>query len=131
MQELVGLEDGQHVQTDQVLYNLSRRGIEYDLLPWCQQQGIPIMAYSPIEQGRVLNHARVRKIAARHDATPAQVALAWVLRQPNVLAIPKAGAVQHVRESQGALDVRLVQEDLDELDAAFPPPSGPRPLEMI
>jgi diketogulonate reductase-like aldo/keto reductase len=131
MEELVGLEDGQQVQTDQVLYNLSRRGIEYNLLPWCRQHGIPIMAYSPLEQGRVLNDACMRRIAARHDATPAQIALAWVLRQPKVLAIPKAGTAQHVRESHGALEVRLGQEDLDELDAAFPPPSAPRPLEMI
>jgi diketogulonate reductase-like aldo/keto reductase len=131
MEELVDLEDGQHVQTDQVLYNLSRRGIEYNFLPWCRQHGIPIMAYSPIEQGRVLNDARMRRIAARHDATPAQIALAWVLRQPKVLAIPKAGTPEHVRENHGALGVRLGQEDLDELDAAFPPPSAPRPLEMI
>ena len=89
------------------------------------------MAYSPIEQGRLLGHRALRRVAARHDATPAQVALAWVLRQDGVIAIPKAGSIDHVRENRGALDIRLTKADLAELDAAFPPPTKPTPLEMI
>ena len=131
MEELVGLEGGNSVTTDQVLYNLTRRGIEYDLLPWCQDRRIPIMAYSPIEQGRVLEHAVLRAVANRHDATPAQVALAWVLRQDNVIAIPRAGLPSHVRQNHGALKLRLTEEDLSALDRAFPPPKGPQPLDML
>ena len=81
---------GSHVATNQVLYNLTRRGIEYDLLPWCHEHGLPIMAYSPIEQGRLLNHPALQSVAARHGATPAQVSLAWVLRRDRLIAIPKA-----------------------------------------
>jgi diketogulonate reductase-like aldo/keto reductase len=88
MEELVGLPGGSAVATDQVLYNLTRRGIEYDLLPWCRERGLPIMAYSPIEQGRMLGHAGLRSVAARHGATPAQVALAWLLRQDGLIVIP-------------------------------------------
>ncbi len=131
MQELVNLPGGADVATDQVLYNLTRRGIEYDLLPWCVERSIPIMAYSPIEQGRMLHHAVLRRVAERHHATPAQVGLAWVLRQDKVIAIPRAGVPDHVRENRAALEVRLTQEDLAELDRAFPPPDGPRPLEML
>ncbi len=131
MQELVNLPGGADVATDQVLYNLTRRGIEYDLLPWCVERNIPIMAYSPIEQGRMLHHAVLRRVAERHHATPAQVGLAWVLRQDKVIAIPRAGVPDHVRENRAALEVRLTQEDLAELDRAFPPPDGPRPLEML
>lgn len=131
MQELVNLPGGADVATDQVLYNLTRRGIEYDLLPWCVERNIPIMAYSPIEQGRMLHHAVLQKVAKRHQATPAQVGLAWVLRQDKVIAIPRAGVPDHVRENRAALEVRLTQEDLAELDRAFPPPDGPRPLEML
>lgn len=131
MQELVELPGGEAVTTDQVLYNLTRRGIEYDLLPWCREQRIPIMAYSPIEQGRMLGHPQLIKIAALHGATPSQVALAWVLRQEGVIAIPKAGKPEHVRENRAALELRLERQDLVELDRAFPPPTGPVPLEML
>ena len=117
--------------TNQVLYNLTRRGIEWALLPWCLARGIPIMAYSPIEQGRLLGRRALRRVATRHDATPAQVALAWVLRQDGVIAIPKAGSIDHVRENRGALDIRLTKADLAELDEAFPPPTGPTPLETL
>jgi diketogulonate reductase-like aldo/keto reductase len=129
--ELVDLPGGEDVQTDQVLYNLTRRGIEYDLLPWCRQRGLPIMAYSPIEQGRLLGHPLLQGVAARHGATPAQVALAWVLRQDSVNAIPKAGTPAHVRENRTALDLHLTEQDLATLDRAFPPPTGPQPLEML
>ncbi len=108
-----------------------RRGIEYDLLPWCRTRRIPIMAYSPLEQGRLAKDKTVQAIARRLDATPAQVALAWVLRQQGVVAIPKAAHFEHVREDRGALDIELSSEDLDELDEAFPPPTHKTPLEMI
>ena len=128
MQELVDLPDGTNVAADQVLYNLERRGIEFDLLPWCQGGGVPLMAYSPIEQGRVLRHVTLKTIAARLGATPAQVALAWVLRQDGVCAIQQSGKPEHVRENRGALDVRLRPQDLADLDKAFPPPDRKQPL---
>ena len=104
-----------------------RRGIEYDLLPWCRARGIPIMAYSPLEQGRLAKDKTVKAIAERLDATPAQVALAWVLRQEGVAAIPKAAHFEHVRENRGALEIELATEDLEELDEAFPPPTRKTP----
>ena len=131
MIELRGVTGGVDVAADQVLYNLTRRGIEYDLLPWCREQRIPIMAYSPIEQGRLLGHRELQRVAARHGATPAQSALAWVLRQDGIIAIPKAVAPAHVRENRAAVDIRLTAEDLAELDRAFPPPKGPQPLDML
>jgi diketogulonate reductase-like aldo/keto reductase len=131
MRELERLPGGTSVATDQVLYNLQRRGIEWDLLPWCRARRIPIMAYSPIEQGRMLKHPVLRKVADRHGVTPAQVALAWLLRQELLCAIAKAGTPEHVRENRAALQVRLTDGDLAELDRAFPPPDGPRPLEML
>ena len=131
LEELVGLPGGDAVATDQVLYNLTRRGIEHDLLPWCRERGVPVMAYSPIEQGRMLGHHGLADVASRHEATSAQVGLAWLLRQGGVTAIPKASTDEHVRENRAALELRLTGEDLAELDAAFPPPSGPRPLEIL
>jgi diketogulonate reductase-like aldo/keto reductase len=131
MEELIALPGGRAVATDQVLYNLTRRGIEWDLLPWCHERNIPIMAYSPIEQGELLGHRTLREVAKRHEATPAQVALAWVIRRDGVIAIPKAGSEAHVRDNRGALDIRLSKEDLAALDRAFPPPARKRPLEMI
>jgi diketogulonate reductase-like aldo/keto reductase len=128
MQELVDLLDGANVAANQVLYNLERRGIEFDLLPWCQRSGVPVMAYSPIEQGRVLRHVALKTIAARLGATPAQVALAWVLRQDGVCAIPQSSKPEHVRENRGALDVRLTPHDLADLDETFPPPDHKQPL---
>lgn len=131
MLELVGLPGGLAVATDQVLYNLTRRGIEHDLEPWCRERGIPVMAYSPVEQGRMLGHPVLARVGARHGATPAQVALAWILRRPGLIAIPKAGRAEHVRENRAALDLTLTPADLGELDVAFPPPRGARPLEML
>jgi diketogulonate reductase-like aldo/keto reductase len=131
MEELVALPNGGEVQTDQVLYNLTRRGIEYDLLPWCRDGGIPIMAYSPIEQGRLLVHPAIERVASRHAATTAQVALAWVLAQPGLIAIPKASEPEHVRDNRAALDLQLTPEDFAELDRAFPPPTEPRRLEIL
>ncbi|MDT7726438.1 MAG: hypothetical protein QOI21_3014 [Actinomycetota bacterium] len=131
MAELLSLPEGRGVATNQVLYNLGRRGIEYDLLPGCRTEALPVMAYSPIEQGRILGHPALGQIAQRHEATPAQIALAWVLRQDGVTAIPRAGNPEHVRENRAALDIQLTGQDLAELDQAFPPPTGPTPLEML
>ncbi|HEY0582954.1 MAG TPA: aldo/keto reductase, partial [Chloroflexota bacterium] len=132
MEELLDQDGGDQVETDQVFYNLTHRGIEYDLLPWCRRKlGLPVMAYSPIEQGRLLPKPEVRRIAARHGASPAQIALAWVLRHDGVIAIPKASTPDHVREDRTALDVRLTREDLAELDRAFPPPTHAVPLDIL
>jgi diketogulonate reductase-like aldo/keto reductase len=131
MNELWDTAGGQAVATNQVLYNLTRRGIEFDLLPWCRKHGIPIMAYSPIEQGRMLDHAPLRAVAERHEATPAQVALAWLTRQEGIVTIPKAGTRAHVEEDLGALDLKLTKDDLATLDRAFPPPKKPQPLDML
>jgi diketogulonate reductase-like aldo/keto reductase len=122
---------GDAVQTDQVLYNLSRRGIEFDLLPWCRERGLPIMAYSPIEQGRLLGDPTLQRVASQYGATPAQIALAWVIRQDGVSTIPKAGTPAHVRENHAALELRLDPQDLAALDRAFPPPRRKRPLEVL
>jgi diketogulonate reductase-like aldo/keto reductase len=130
MEELVSIAGGTTVATNQVLYNLTRRGIEWDLLPWCKRQDIPVMAYSPIEQGRLLSHPALRRIADRHEATPAQIALAWVLRA-GVIAIPRTGKPSHVRDNRAALDIILSGQDIAELDRAFPPPKVKRPLEML
>jgi diketogulonate reductase-like aldo/keto reductase len=129
--ELLRLPGGHAVEMNQVLYNLAHRGIEYDLLPMCREAGLPIQAYTPIGQGRLLDHAVLRQLAAAHDATPAQIALAWVLRQDGVNAIPKASKPQHVRDNRAALEIELSDSDLALLDQAFPPPTGPRPLEML
>ncbi len=131
MKDLMKAPGGGAVQANQLLYNLTRRGIEFALKPWSLRQGIPIMAYSPIEQGRMLRDARLRAVAERHGATPAQVALAWLLRQDGVIAIPKASNPAHLKENRAALDLRLDEHDLDLLDSAFPPPRMPRPLEML
>lgn len=131
MEELTGLSSGDHVQTNQVLYNLSRRGPEFDLAPWSRQRGIPLMAYSPVEQGALARNSRLETIAARHNATAAQIALAWVMAQPGVIAIPKASSQEHVRQNVAALDIELEAEDFVELDRAFPPPTRKRGLEMI
>jgi len=131
MAELVDLPAGGAVASDQVVYSLARRGIEADLLPWCQDRGMPVMAYSPVDQGRLLGHRVVETVARRHNVTPAQVTLAWVLRQDGVTTIPKAGTPEHVRENRAALDLQLTQEDLAELDRAFPPPAAPQPLETL
>jgi diketogulonate reductase-like aldo/keto reductase len=131
MEELIDLPVGDGVQTDQVLYNLTRRGIEYDLLPWCRARGLPIMAYSPIEQGRLLGHSTLQLIADQYSVTPAQIALAWVLRQDGVIAIPRSSKPEHVDENRAALEIHLTQNDLTMLDQAFPPPDRPVPLEML
>jgi len=116
---------------NQVLYNLTRRGIEHDLLGFSQQRSMPIMAYSPIEQGRLARHRVLAEIAKAHGATPAQVALAFVLSRPGVVAIPKTSRPERVKENLGALDLALTAADQAALDRAFPPPRSAQPLEMI
>jgi diketogulonate reductase-like aldo/keto reductase len=131
MEELLALSGGTQCATNQVLYNLRRRGIEAGLLPWSRACGIPIMAYSPIEQGRLLHERILTAVAIRHRATPAQIAVAWVLRHRDMVVIPKSGTLDHVRENRAALDIELTEQDLGELNRAFPPPKGPRPLELL
>ena len=131
LEELASLPGGNAAATNQVLYNLTRRGIEWDLLPWCQRQRIPVMAYSPIEQGRLLTDPALVRIAQRHQATAAQVALAWVLHMEGVIAIPRTGRPAHVDENRAALEIRLTDQDKAELDRAFAPPRKKQSLEMI
>lgn len=126
---------GDAIATNQVLYNLMRRGIEWDLLPWCRERAMPIMAYSPIEhspdeQFGFLDDPLLADIAAEHDATPAQIAIAWLLHQDSVIAIPKAASVEHIRQNRAAADLVLSSDELAALDQAFPPPDGPTPLDM-
>jgi diketogulonate reductase-like aldo/keto reductase len=135
MEEVTALPGGDEVVTDQVLYNLRHRGIEWDLLPWCHKRGIPIMAYSPIEhspgeQRGMLDHPQLKAVASRQGATPAQVALAWLLRQEGIVVVPKASNAAHVRENRKALDLTLADQELAELDQAFPPPRRKMPLAM-
>lgn len=131
MAELASVKNGGAVQTNQVLYNLVSRGIEFDLLPTGARPAVPIMAYSPVGQGDLTGNRKLDAIAARHGATKAQIALAWTLRHPSVISIPKAASADHVRENRAAIDIKLSAADLAELDAAFLPPRRKRPLEMI
>lgn len=117
--------------TNQVLYNPTRRGIEFDLVPRCRRTGVPIMAYSPVEQGRILHHAGLRRLAAARGVTVAQLTLAWVMRAGDVIAIPKAGTPAHVVENRAAADIVLTPDELAEFDEIFPPPTRRRPLEML
>jgi diketogulonate reductase-like aldo/keto reductase len=129
MEEWVAL-DGGRCGTNQVMYNLARRGIEYDLVPWQRRHRIPVMAYSPLDQGPLLRHAALKTIAERHNATPAQIALAWLLRQEGMVAIPKSADRARVAENFGALKVKLTEADLADLDRAFPPPKRKTSLAM-
>lgn len=131
MQELMALPEGQKVATNQILYNPLRRGVEWDLLPWCRDRGIPIMAYSPLEEGRIIRHPALQAIADRLGVKPAQVAMSWLYQQPQVISIAKAGNLQHIDENLEALSIHLDDEALQALNRAFPPPNGPTPLEMI
>ena len=131
MEELVALAGGQQMAVNQVLYNLSRRGVEWDLLPWCAARGIPLMAYSPIEQARLLSHEGLCGLARKRGMSAAQLALAWLLRHDSVIVIPKASTCAHVDENFAALDCVLDAEVLAELDRMFPPPRRATPLEML
>jgi diketogulonate reductase-like aldo/keto reductase len=123
--------EGGHCATNQVLYNVTRRGPEFDLIRWMEGRGMPLMAYSPIEQGRLPRGGALHSIAQRHQASPFQIALAWLLNNPGVISIPKASSVQHVRENHRALEINLTPEDLALIDSEFPVPRRKRPLEMI
>lgn len=135
MQELTrvvgGSLHGSSVATNQVLYNLTRRGIEWDLLPWQRERGIMTMAYSPIEQAHLLNDGKMSNFAKKHGMTSAQAALSWLLAADDVIVIPKTSRRERLRENAGALDHPLSLEQLAELDQLFPPPKGPSPLEML
>ena len=131
MDELFRLKGGEKIVANEVLYNLVRRGIEYDLNPWMRKRHRPVIAYSPIEEGLLTTgqHRALGEVAKRHDATPAQVALAWCVRGDGIIAIPKSANVAHVRENRGALDVTLTARDQEQLDASFPAPSERMPLQ--
>jgi aldehyde reductase len=131
MQELRRVPGGEACAANQLLYNLSRRGIEWDLLPWLRQQGVATMAYSPIEQARLLGQKGLQDFARRHSMTPAQAALAWLLAQEGVIAIPKSAHLIRVRENAAAREIALDPAQLAELDRLFAPPTGPSALEML
>ncbi len=123
--------DGGRCGANQVMFNLARRGVEFDLLPWQRAHGVPVMAYSPLDQGPLLRHATLQAIAARHSATPAQIALAWLLRQDGMVVIPKSVDRSRIDENLGALDTTLTAADLADLDRAFPPPGRRTPLDIV
>jgi diketogulonate reductase-like aldo/keto reductase len=129
MEEIAIVPGGDEVRANQVLYNLQRRGVEWDLLPWCQERGVIAMAYSPIEQGRLLSKLAV--VARARGAAPAQIALAWLLRHEALVAIPKSGNPDHVRENHGALAITLTNDELRELDRPFQPPANKVSLQML
>jgi len=131
MRSLWQVPGGRSAQTDQVLYNLARRGIEWDLVPWLRERRVALMAYSPIEQGRLLRQRELIAFARQRAVTPAQVALAWLLAKDGVIAIPKTGSRERLEENAGALGKSLSAADMEELDRLFPPPAGPSPLAMI
>lgn len=132
MEALVRLPDGAACATNQVLYNLAERGTEFDLLPWMAARAMPVMAYTPLGQGRrFLAGATLKEVAARHGVAPATVALAFLLARPGVIVIPKAARAEHVRENAAASSLRLDAADLAALDAAYPPPAGKRPLAIL
>lgn len=131
MQQLWRTPGGSAAQVNQVLYNLGERGIEWDLRPWLRERGVPVMAYSPFDQGRLLRKRGLAAFAKKHGMAPAQVAVAWLLAQDGVIAIPKTGSPQRLEENASAADRALPAEELQELDALFAPPAGPSPLAML
>ncbi len=131
MQALWKLPGGDGVATNQLLYNLTRRGIEWDLLPWLRQRRVPVMAYSPLEQARLAGTCTLIGFAERHGMTPAQAALAWLLARDDVIVIPKTGCRERLKQNLRALDHVLTAAQLAELDELFPPPARARPLDML
>jgi diketogulonate reductase-like aldo/keto reductase len=133
LEQAASLPGGTGIAANQVLYNLEQRGIEWDLLPWCREHGVPVMAYSPLgsDSRRLRTHPVLQAMATRLGATPARIALAWLLRQPDVVVIPKASSEAHVRDNHAALELELAAADLAELDRTFAPPTGAAPLAMI
>ena len=131
MERLMEIEGAEDCAVNQLLYNLGSRGVEFDLLPWMQARDMPMMAYSPLGRGELLEQPLIRDIANRHSADPAQVALAAILRHDGVIAIPKASSVEHVEANADALEIQFDLEDIERLDAAFPPPTRETPLDII
>jgi diketogulonate reductase-like aldo/keto reductase len=131
LEELARLPGGGKVASNQVLYNVGRRGIEFDLLPYARKRHLNVMAYTPIEPSRIVKDATLKRIGARHQATPVQVALAWVTRADGVMAIPRSSSPAHVKENAAAADLKLTPQDLEEINRAFPPPRQKTSLEMI
>jgi diketogulonate reductase-like aldo/keto reductase len=131
MVELFALENGNRCASNQILYNVARRGPEFDLLPWMRERNMPAMAYSPVDHSRLPKQSVLNDIAEARGVSPTQIALAWVLQQPGVLAIPKASTIAHVKENAAARDIELSSEELAQIDAQFKPPKSKRPLEML
>jgi diketogulonate reductase-like aldo/keto reductase len=128
MERIVSLPGGNGCATNQVLYNLGDRGVEFDLVPWCTAHRMPLMAYSPFGEGGLLRHHKLVEIARQHNASPAQIALAWTIRKPGIIAIPKAGNIAHVDDNFKSFSIDLTEEDLHDLDTAFPAPIRKIPL---
>lgn len=131
MQELYGIPEGKNCQINQVLYNLSRRGIEWDLLPWCRSMGLPIMAYSPIEQGRLLENKKLKALASEIGVSAAQLSIAWSIRNNDIITIPKASNLEHVSQNIEAWTIKLEIAILDELDKLFEPPVRKKGLDVL
>ena len=131
MEEAMQVPGGDAIATNQVLYNLSRRGIERNLLPWCTQRQMPVMVYSPVEQGRILNNATLKQLAKERDASAAQIAIAWLLQQPNVVIIPKSSRIDHIEQNYAAQHLALSPQELETLEVAFPAPKKSIPLQML
>ena len=129
--DMEAIPDGAQIATDQILYNLTRRNPELDLVPWLRARHIPVMAYSPVEQGRLLSNQKLVEVAKRRGATAAQIALAWLLNQPEVIAIPKAANTRHVEENRAAAELLLSEEEVQALEIGFPRPRTRKPLEML
>jgi diketogulonate reductase-like aldo/keto reductase len=121
---------GDRIATNQLYYNVMHRGIEWDLLPWCREKGMPIMAYSPLNQGR-LDSAALEQVAMRHHTSPHQIALAWLLMQDDVIVIPKSARKHHIDQNYAALDIKLTDEDLVKIDQKCPPPDHATGLDII
>ena len=131
MRQLSAAPGGENCAANQVLYNLSTRGVEFDLMPWMAERTMPLMAYSPLDEGRLLRHPGLGKMAKRLGLRPAQLALAFLLNRDNVIAIPKSSSPERVAENRAAADIRLTADQLAELDQIFPPPRAREPLQMI
>ena len=131
MQELYEIPEGKNCQINQVLYNLSRRGIEWDLLPWCRSMGLPIMAYSPIEQGRLLENKKLKALASEIGVSAAQLSIAWSIRKNDIITIPKASNLEHVGQNIDAWTIKLESAILDELDKLFEPPVRKKGLDIL
>ena len=133
LEEANALNGGTDIATNQVLYNLEHRGVEWALLPWCRERAIPLMAYSPLgsDSRRLRTHPVLKAMAARLGASTSRIALAWLLRQPDVVVIPKASSEAHVRDNHAALELEISADELEKLDRSFPPPKRATPLAMI